>query len=266
MTLKSSATTNDERIAVAVSHLTVRLGETNVVDDVSFEVARGAVAAIIGPNGAGKTTLLKAILGLIPAASGTAAIFGLKIDEVRARVAYVPQRFDFDRSFPLTVTEFMALRCPNCSVKEAEKALKEVGLMPAILDKRLGDLSGGQLQRALIAQAIIHEPQVLFLDEPASGIDIVGEAAFYGVLEHLKQEHGTTIMLVSHDLSVLANFVDVVICLNHDLVCYGPPSEAITHSTLNKLFGSRAHLFDHLTVEHRQHHPAENEHHGHDTH
>lgn len=255
---KPSTTTVDGQPAVAVNRLTVSLGETEALKDISFEVDRGAVAAIIGPNGSGKTTLLRAILGLIPATAGTIEVFGLGINEVRGRVAYVPQRFEFDRTVPLTVAEFMTLRCHHDSTKEAEKALKEVGLMPAVLDKRLGDLSGGQLQRVLIAQALVHEPQLLLLDEPSAGIDIVGEATFYGVLEHLKKEHRTTILLVSHDLSVLTSFVDTVICLNRDLICAGPPHEAITHQTLDRLFGRKAHLYEHLTSEHRRHHPDEN--------
>lgn len=247
----SSATTSEP--AVSVSNLTVRYGNSNVVDDVSFEVKRGAVAAIIGPNGSGKTTLLKAILGLVPS-SGETKILGQSLHAVRGRIGYVPQRFDFDREFPISVYEFMGLGCDSCPRLEAEEAVKEVGLMPNVLDMRIGDLSGGQFQRVLIAQAIVHKPDLLVLDEPSTGIDIVGEAAFYGVIEHLKETHGTTILLVSHDLTILASFVDTVVCMNGRMICSGPPKTALTTETLAELFGNRGKLYEHMREAHHHDH------------
>lgn len=247
---KSSATTNET--AVAVKGLTVRFGDVNVIDDVSFEVRRGTVAAVIGPNGSGKTTLLKAILGLVPY-SGRAEIFGQPLSAVRNRIGYVPQRFAFDREFPISAYEFMSLGCTARSRAQTEAAIKEVGLMPAILDKRLGDLSGGQLQRVLIAQAIVHKPDLLVLDEPSTGVDIVGEAAFYDVIEHLKETHGTTILMVSHDLTVLSSMVDAVVCLNGKLICSGPPKTVLTLEAMNALFGEHAKLYEHLHEAHHNH-------------
>jgi len=244
----ASATTNEP--AIAVKGLTVRFGDANVVDGVSFEVPRGAVAAIIGPNGSGKTTLLKAILGLVPS-TGETLLFGQSLHAVRGRIGYVPQRFAFDREFPITAYEFMGLGCERCPRSEAEAALHEVGLMPAVLDKRLGDLSGGQLQRVLIAQAIVHKPDLLVLDEPSTGVDIVGEAAFFDVIEHLKETHGTTILMVSHDLTVLSSMVDTVVCLNGKLICAGPPKRVLTPESMNALFGEHTKLYEHL---HEAHH------------
>src|SRR5262249_25095380 len=155
------------------------------------------IAAIIGPNGSGKTTLLRAVLGLRPPDSGEIRLFGKHLHAVRGLIGYVPQRFDFDRDFPLSVGEFMELaRHEHCPKSRIPEKLREVGMPKESLHLRIGSLSGGQLQRVLIAQAILNNPAMLFLDEPSSGIDISGEATFYELIEHLNEEHDTTIVLV----------------------------------------------------------------------
>ena len=131
--------------------------------------------------------------------------------------------------------------------------------MPSILDARLGNLSGGQLQRVLVAQAILDDPELLVMDEPATGIDIVGEATFYDAINHLKEEHKTTIVLVSHDIAVVSNFVDQVICLNKKLMCAGPPGTALTNKAISDMFDGRASLYQHrghgsTTHGHHSHH------------
>jgi len=164
-----SKTTNNEP-AIFVENLSVRYGEHAVVDSVSFSIESGKIAAIVGPNGSGKTTLMKAILGLVPS-RGEIIVLGQHLHDVRSRVGYVPQRFTFDRDFPITVEEFLNLaRSSKCASSRITTVVKEVGLTPLILHKHLGNLSGGQLQRILIAQAILHDPAILFLDEPAERV------------------------------------------------------------------------------------------------
>jgi ABC-type Mn2+/Zn2+ transport system ATPase subunit len=242
-----SKTTNNEP-AIFVENLSVKYGEHAVVDNVSFSIEQGKIAAIVGPNGSGKTTLMKAILGLVPS-RGEIIVLGQHLHDVRSRVGYVPQRFTFDRDFPITVEEFLNLaRSSKCASSRITTVVKEVGLTPLILHKHLGNLSGGQLQRILIAQAILHDPAILFLDEPATGIDVVGETAIHDVIEHLNKEHGTTVLMVSHDIAMISSLVDQVLCLNKKLLCSGPPKKALTQKSLGDLFGSH-----HSFYEHHQH-------------
>lgn len=241
---------SDKVPAIEVRNCTVNFGPVKVVDGVSFEIRQGSVCALIGPNGSGKTTLLKAILGLLPVESGDILIFGKHLHSMRKMIGYVPQRFDFDRNFPITVREFLDIaRQLHCQehfpqVRILEK-IKEVGLPPTVLDQHLGELSGGQLQRVLVAQAIINDPAILFLDEPASGIDIAGEATLFGIIEHLNRDHDTTVILVSHDIAMISGLVDSVVCINRKLLCYGPPRIALTERKIAEVFGDRDTYFEH---------------------
>lgn len=237
---------NADGPAIALDRCTIGYGDTVILDDISLEVPQGKITAVIGPNGSGKTTLLRAILGLVPLKGGEIRIFGHELDDVRQLVSYVPQKFNFDRGFPITVREFLELaRIPSCPTTKSEEVIDEVGLAPATADMQLGALSGGQLQRALIAQAILNEPQLLVLDEPATGIDMIGEAAFYRILKHLNAQHGTTVLIVSHDISVVSDTVDHVLCVNRSLLCSGPPLETLSDETLARVFGRHASLYGH---------------------
>lgn len=248
--VKNGPAPGKEVPAVSVRGVTVDYGGPPVVEDVDFEVAQGSVAAIIGPNGSGKTTLLKAVLGLIPYQAGDIRVFGQPLHGVRQMIGYVPQRFEFDRDFPITVREFMELsrqaRCPrHFPPEKIEEKIREVGLPAEILDRHLGRLSGGQLQRVLIAQAIISDPPLLFLDEPAANIDIAGEKTLYGIIEHLNKEHRTTIIMITHDIGMIAHVVDTVICVNRRMMCYGSPRTALTERKLNEIFGHEHGLYEH---------------------
>lgn len=250
---KPSRKTNN---AVEVTGLTVAYGTKPVLEDVSFSIPKGSLTAVIGPNGSGKTTLIRTILGLVRPASGTVSIFGKPLASARNIIGYVPQKFNFDPTFPITVGEFLRLGVRDSSGDAIRKTLHEVGLVPHILTHLLGSLSGGQLQRVLIAQAIINEPELLILDEPATGIDVVGEAAFYDVIEHLNEDHGTTVVLISHDVSMVAQKVDQVICVNRKLLCSGPPKKTLTKSTLEALFKDKS-VYEHAHPEGHHHHEHE---------
>jgi len=232
--------------AVRAEHVTIAFGQNAAVDDVSFEVKEGSITALIGPNGSGKTTMLRAILGLQPTTKGSVTVFGRHPHDARGDIGYVPQRFGFDAEFPITVGEFMSLSrrkaCDSCS---PDQAISDVGLPVGILSERLGSLSGGQLQRVLIAQAILNNPPLLVLDEPSTGVDVAGEAAFYEVLEHLNHEHGTTVLIVSHDVSVIAKIVDEVLCLNRKLLCAGPPAKALSQKAVSDLYGQAVDVYEH---------------------
>ena len=235
---KPSQKSARKKQAVSVKELYVEFEPGQpVLDNVTFSISKGDIVAVIGPNGSGKTTLIKTILGLVKPKSGTVKLFGKHLHDVRDKIGYVPQRFHFDLTFPITIREFLQLAMHNQDEGNLiTDAIKEVGLEPDILSKLLGTLSGGQLQRVLIAQAVINNPDLLILDEPSTGIDVVGEAAFYSVLQHLNKKHGTTVILISHDVSMVSSKVDQVICVNKKLLCSGPPKKTLTKSTLEKLF------------------------------
>jgi zinc transport system ATP-binding protein len=232
---------SEERI-LEIRNLTVKYDHHVILNELNFYVKAGEIVAIIGPNGSGKTTLLKAILGLIPR-SGEVKIFGGPVKLALNDIGYVPQRLDFDRSFPLTVTEFLSfIKVKNTSWRE--EVLEESGVN-TFLEARLGELSGGQLQRLLIAKAMLKEPRLLMLDEPTSGVDMAAEMTFFELIEHVNEEHKVTVMLISHEVQMVYKFATQILCLNKDLVCNGRPKEAITQEVLEKLYGK--------SIEFKQH-------------
>ncbi|MDD5438232.1 MAG: metal ABC transporter ATP-binding protein [Patescibacteria group bacterium] len=220
--------------AVSAKNLTVRFGNQTILDRLNFEVAKGSVTAVIGPNGSGKTTLFRALLGFVHS-EGIVKIFQKPVQESLPRISYVPQRFDFDRSLPITVNEFLSFASPT-DASRAQEVCHEVKA-DKLADKLIGELSGGELQRVLIAQALIKEPDLLFLDEPSAGIDIEGAKTFYELIRHVNQEHEATIMLISHDVGVVYEMADQVLCVKKTLVANGPPRQVLTKDVLQKLFG-----------------------------
>ncbi len=218
-----------------------------VLDRVSCTIEKGSITAIIGPNGSGKTTLIRAILGLLSPTKGVITIEGKSPSEMRTHIGYVPQQLQFDRTLPITVNEFLkTYQCKDQKhrYKNIAQVLKEVGLGNQIHQK-IGTLSGGQFQRALIARAIFHEKDILVLDEPSAGIDIEGEQSLYELIEHLHDEHGTTCIIISHDVAIVHRFADSVICLNKKKICQGTPSSTITPEVLKQLYGTDAGVYHH---------------------
>ena len=219
-----------------VENLGVKFHEHHVLKGVNFHVNKGDVLAIVGPNGAGKSVLFRAILGLIPHYGNVAWEKNLKIN-------YVPQKLNVNRDIPLSVLEFLKFK-----TKDGEKTigiLKSVGLTEQVLKQRLGWLSGGQLQRVLIAWAMIDNPDVLLFDEPTSGIDIGGEETIYNLLNKINKEKGMTIVLISHELNIVYKYANNVLCLNKEMVCYGTPSEVLDPQALAKLYGGETSFYKH---------------------
>lgn len=235
---------------IEVKKLMVSYGDLKILDDLSFKVSEGEIAVIIGPNGSGKTTLLKAIIGLIPA-KGEVRVCGKNIREALPEISYVPQRFSFDKTFPITVEEFLTLGVDKKYLDEQnlKKQLAEVG-MTGYIASIIGSLSGGQLQRILIAKALLRRPRILFLDEPASGIDIRGEKHVYELIRHINQKHGVTVLMISHELDVVYKYATRVICLNRKLLCSGPPLEELNPETIKRLYGHDIGVYEHAADKH----------------
>ena len=229
-----------------------------VLDGVSLAVVRGYFLGIVGPNGGGKSTLLRIALGLLQPDSGSVALFGQPISRFREwyRIGYVPQKAtSFDVRFPATVAEVIAMgRVPRVGLfrrlgqddrREVERALHIVG-MEEHWRTPVGQLSGGQQQRVFIARALAGEPELLVLDEPTVGIDVEAEERFYELLRTLNQELGLTLVLVSHDVGVVAQEVNELACLNRHLVFHGPPEDFLVQpELLTALYGRRVHSLHH---------------------
>lgn len=239
-------------IVLDVKDVSVEIGGARLIENITLQVERGSTVAIIGPNGAGKTTLLRAVLGLVPLASGSITLFGVPIaqlGELRKRVGYVPQRLEYDRYLPLTVKEMLRAYVPQASSSSIEASLQEVGVH-RMIHHPIGKLSGGQLQRVVIALNLLRQPEILFLDEPATGVDIEGESRFYDIIERLREQHHLTVVLVSHDLSVVTRYASQVLCMNRRLLCFGPPAEALDAEMVRLVYGQDTTLYTH-----REHQP-----------
>ncbi len=228
---------------LSVEHLSASYDGRKVLHDVSFKVEEGSVVAVLGPNGSGKTTLFRALLGLIPF-QGQVRIKGAAVNKHLGRIGYVPQRFDFDKTIPMTVREFLKIAFSNVTPSKVQHVLGEVDMVQQA-DQPIGTLSGGQFQRVLIARALINEPFLLLLDEATSGIDVAGARGFYEIITHLNQVHQTTMLFISHEVNMVYEFANEIVCLNRDLVCFGKPKEALTKEVLEKLYGKEFRLREH---------------------
>ena len=249
---------------IEARHLCVRQGGTEVLHDVSLTLAAGEIVTVVGPNGSGKSTLLRALLGILPAAGGTV---------VRApglRLGYVPQRLQIDRSMPISVRRFLSLPV-RVSDAQAAEVLARVG-MEGTGGLQMAALSGGQLQRVLLARALLGRPQVLMLDEPTQGLDQPGEAGFYRLIEEVRAETGVAVLMVSHDLHVVMAASDRVVCLNGHVCCEGTPQVVSSAPEYRALFGLGTqgalalyrHEHDHDHAKPHDHHHDHSHDHGHD--
>jgi len=212
--------------------LTLRRGGRVLLDGVDVTVRAGEVVTVIGPNGAGKTTLLKLLMGLVEPSAGRVR----RGD--RVRVGYLPQRFTIDPVLPLTVARLMTLnvRRPRAAV---EAALAETGV-GGRADARVPSLSGGELQRVLLARAVLGDPDLLVLDEPVQGVDFAGAAALYRVVAELRRRRGCGVIMVSHDLHIVMASTDRVLCLNRHVCCAGTAEAVGRHPEYVRLFGPNA--------------------------
>lgn len=203
-----------------------------LIRDIDLRIARGEIVTLIGPNGGGKSTTAKVILGLMPPDRG-------RLWRARGlRVGYVPQQLSIDWTFPLSVRRLMSLtaRQPAAAIRDA---LAEVEIAH-LIDAPVQALSGGEFQRALLARAIIRQPDLLVLDEPVRGIDFNGELAMYDLIARVRKRLNCGVLLISHDLHVVMAESDTVLCLNTHLCCSGTPDDVAAHSAYRTLLGPRA--------------------------
>ncbi len=238
----------------------IRYGALVAVSEVTFQLESGSFLAVVGPNGSGKSSLVRAILGLVPLTQGKIDVLGKPAGHGPAeRIGYVPQFKTFDRHYPALAIEVVATglhRSWAWRLTVEDRALCMAALervdVGAIAERPVGELSGGQLQRVYLARALIRKPSLILLDEPATGVDYVGQADFYALLHDVQKELGTTLVMVTHDLEVASHHASEVLLLNRKQIAFGTPTSVLSQSMLGEAFGHIGH--DHDTHPDGEHH------------
>lgn len=201
-----------------------------ILENINLSLHKGEIVSVVGPNGAGKTTLVKMMVGLI------SPTFGNIERKADLTIGYMPQRIHIDPIFPLTARRFLSLGQTQAPIEEI---VREVGI-GTVLDSPLRALSGGELQRVLLARALLRQPELLVLDEPAQGVDLMGQGELYDLIAKIRERYGCGILLVSHDLNVVMAQTDVVVCLNQHVCCSGHPEQVSQDPAFMALFGDIA--------------------------
>lgn len=214
-------------LLVNVSHLNISIGQQIILQDIDLKVHQGEIVTLIGPNGAGKSTLVKAVLGLRQPTSGSV------YKKPGLCMGYMPQKLLVESYMPLTVLRFLELAPYQQTLDDI---IEEVGIRP-LLSLPMQTISGGESQRVLLARALLSNPQLLVLDEPAQGVDVVGQQALYQLIIRIRDRWQCGILMVSHDLHIVMAGTDSVICLNKHVCCSGLPSAVSRHPEFLKLFG-----------------------------
>ena len=238
----------NQNILVKLKDAGFKINDKWLVQGVSLQVEKGKIVTLIGPNGSGKSTTAKIALGIYKKIEGT-------VEKFTNKVGYVPQKISIDWTLPLRVNDFMVLT-ENLKSETIDEALSLTGVIH-LKDKNLGDLSGGEFQRVLLARAISKKPDLLVLDEPVQGVDFTGEIALYELIKKISDELNCGILLISHDLHTVMSATDHVVCLNGHVCCSGSPTGVARNDEYKALFGKQAsqilsryeHKHDHIHTD-----------------
>ena len=226
---------------LTVKDLVVTLGNERIIDGLTFGVETGQILTILGPNGSGKSVLLRTLLGFLP-------YQGTITWDRKHRTGYLPQGLNqlLTKDLPLTVGDFFGLKDPKPGEGQTGQYLSLVGLPESILPRIVGNLSGGEFQRMLLAWVLVGQPEIVFLDEPTTGIDLGGGETVYSLLKKIKEEKQLTVVVVTHDLNVVYGFTDRVLCLNRKgYTCFGAPREVMSPQALEDIFGMKLKFYEH---------------------
>jgi len=235
-------------VLLSTQNINLTISNKTILENISLSLKKGKILTIVGPNGGGKSSLIKILVGLLAPTSG--AVYR----QAHLRIGYTPQRFQIDPALPLSVKGFLKLVPMGITDKPLSDAilqhtLEEVGV-PQVLMQSIHTLSGGELQRVLLARALLRKPELLVLDEPAQGVDLVGQDELYRLIVKIRDAHDCGIVLVSHDLSLVMAQTDVVFCLNQHVCCSGTPEAVSQDPQFLRLFGLEAGSFALYTHKH----------------
>jgi zinc transport system ATP-binding protein len=247
-------------VAIDIKGLSVSMKDKEILKNINISLEEGHFLGIVGPNGGGKTTLIKVILGLISPTSGSVSVFGARPETLVAGngfFGYLPQHQNIDPNFPATSLDIVLMgryrkagffRWPGR--KDREMAMEYMSMMgiESLRNMQYSQLSGGQQQRISIARALAGEPKILILDEPSTGIDVVGQEDFYHLLKGLQKKMNLTILMVSHDIGTVTTYVDEISCLNINLYYHGNPLGALSDKVMTSLYGKNFDLLMHTDV------------------
>ena len=222
---------SNQNILVKLKEAGFRINDKWLVKGVTLQIEKGKIVTLIGPNGSGKSTTAKIALGIYKKIDG-------EVEKYTNKVGYVPQKISIDWTLPLRVNDFMTLT-ENLKAEAIDEALSLTGVIH-LKDKNLGDLSGGEFQRVLLARAISKKPELLVLDEPVQGVDFTGEIALYELIKKISDELNCGILLISHDLHTVMSATDHVVCLNGHVCCSGSPKDVARNNEYKALFGEQA--------------------------
>jgi manganese/zinc/iron transport system ATP- binding protein len=239
-----------ENSSIEVHNLSVSYQNVPVLWDIDFSLPKGQIIGIIGPNGSGKSTLLKAIMGLIPLASGNVKVLNKNLSLVRDQLAYVPQRETVDWNFPASVEDVVLMgrykkgnlfrRLTKIDKVIAQESIEKVKL-EKYKERQISQLSGGQQQRVFIARALAQGASIYIMDEPFVGVDMATEKTILDLLIQMKEE-GKTIIIVHHDIQTVSNYFDYIVMLNTRLIAHGPTSEVLTEENLQATYGGQLNI------------------------
>lgn len=232
---------------IRLNSINVRFGEQVVLQNINLNIYPNSITTIVGPNGGGKSTLLKVLLKLLPATTGEV------IHQPQLKIGYVPQKLHLDHSMPIPVKKFLSLK-PNVSPQAIDEALALFSITH-LAQHRMQKLSGGELQRVLLARAILDKPQLLVLDEPMQGVDITGQTELYQLLNKTRSWLNCAILMVSHDLNIVMANTDEVLCINRHICCAGTPEAISTDPSFIHFFGDQfANNVAFYSHKHNHHH------------
>lgn len=224
--------------------ISLSLNNQQILKNINLELKKGEITTLIGPNGGGKTSIARILIGILKASSGEVFI------SKNAKIGYMPQKLEIEKTIPLRVIDFLNLSATAEAMARLEAMAKKL-LIENILEKSIHKISGGELQKALLVKTLINNPDILVLDEPTQYMDIAAQAEFYQVIEEIREQKNCAILIISHDLHIVMQKTNQVVCINRHICCEGSPESINNHPEYLSLFGKDR--IDNITIYSHHH-------------